>query len=253
MGAYKKNLILSLGLISASVDLDTVAPRAASGLNRICPDHAVKLKQQYNCPGSEDAESHLIPWGTWDMGAETGDGYKVVNQEERPRVEGASGLTLVPVPRKDLESSTFEGDAIYYAMPSTEFVQESWAILNKVVQGAKVALITKGALRAGTNTEKIWRLTSFNGYLVLREIRFPQGIKPRPEIPKAKPDKATMDLVSQFIDKLSVEWDEFDATDTMAARMSEWMSEGTDVESQEVPKDPAPLDLKAALAAALAE
>jgi non-homologous end joining protein Ku len=184
------------------------------------------------------------------MGAETADGYRVVNQEERPRVEGSDGLALVPVPRKDLEASTFEGDAIYYAKPSTELVQESWAILNKVVQG-KVALITKGALRAGTNTEKIWRLTSFNGYLVLREIRFPENIKPKPDMPKAKPDKATMDLVTQFIDKLSVEWDEFDATDTMAARMSEWMNDGTDVESQT--QEAAPLDMKAALAAALEE
>ena len=251
MGAYKKNLILSLGLISASVDLETVAPRVSSGLNRICPDHAVKLKQQYICPGTETDEGHVVAWGTWNMGAETADGYKVVNQDERPRIEGASGLTLVPVPRKDLEASTFEGDSIYYASPSTEFVQESWAILNKVVQG-KSALITKGALRAGTNTEKIWRLTTFNGYLVLREIRFPENIKPKPEMPKAKPDKATMELVNQFVDKLSVEWSDFDATDTMAARMSEWMNDGTDVESQAVDTI-APLDLKAALAAALEE
>jgi hypothetical protein len=249
MGAYKTNLILSLGLISASVDLNTVAPRTTSGLNRICPDHAIKLKQQYICAGTETDEGHVVPWGTWDMGAETGDGYKVVNQEARPRVEGASGLSLVPVPRKDLEAATFEGDGIYYASPSSELVQESWAILNKVVQG-KSALIAKGALRAGTNTEKIWRLTTFNGYLVLREIRFPENIKPKPEMPKAKPDKATMDLVSQFIDKLSVEWSEFDATDTMAARMSEWMGDGTDVETQAADAVE-PLDLKAALAAAL--
>ena len=250
MGAYKKNLILSLGLISASVDLETVAPRVSSGLNRICPKHTVKLKQQYICPGTEKDEPHDIAWGSWDMGAETPDGYKVVDEQERPRIEGSTGFSLVPVPRKDLEASTFEGDAIYYASPSTTFVEESWAILNKVVTHGKVALITKGALRAGTTTEKIWRLTSFNGYLVLREVRFPENVKPKPAMPKAKPDKATMDLVNQFIEKLSVEWNEFDASDTMAARMSEWMSDGTDVESQSA-ASAEPLDLKAALAAAL--
>jgi hypothetical protein len=252
MGAYKKNLILSLGLISASVDLEAVAPRVSSGLNRVCPEHTVKLKQQYLCPGTDEAESHTVAWGAWSMGRETGEGYKIVDVAERPRIEGATGFSLVPVPRKDLESSTFEGDAIYYAAPSSEHVEESWAILNKIVTQGKVALITKGALRAGTTTEKIWRLSSFNGFLVLREVRFPENIKTKPAMPKVKPDKATMDLVGQFIEKLTVEWDAFDSSDTMSARMAEWMETGTDTESQAAAA-PAPLDIKAALAAALEE
>lgn len=253
MGAYKKNLMLSLGLISASVDLETVAPRAKSGLSRLCPDHTVKLKQKYECPGTADAEAHDIAWNAWVMGAETVDGWKITNEEERPRVEGSAGFQLVPVPAKDLESHTFEGDAIYYASPNNEHVEQAWQILNKVVSKGKVALIAKGALRAGTNTEKIWRLTTFNGYLVLREVRFPENVKPSPEAPKVKVDKETMGMVDQFIEKLTTEWADFDATDTMAARMAEWMGEGTEVEAAaKAPADNV-VDLKAALAAALEE
>jgi len=161
------------------------------------------------------------------MGYETADGYRIVDDAVRPKVEASGGLVLTPVPKKDLEAATLEGDGLYYATPSNEHVESTWAIFNKLVNG-KTALVTKGALRAGTNTEKLWRVTTFNGYLVLREIRFPENLKPSPEAISKKVDKDTYELVMQFADKLSTEWSDFDSTDTMAARMAEWMDEGTD-------------------------
>jgi non-homologous end joining protein Ku len=250
--AYRKGLTLSLGLISAQVDLHTVAPKSKTGLNRLCPEHTVKLKQKYECPGTSAAEAHDVPWGSWVMGVDTGDGFKVVNEEERPTIEAAGGFTLVPVPRTDLEASTFEGDGIYYVAPNTEHSDQAWAILNRVVQEGEVALITKGAMRKGP-TEKIWRLSSFNGYLVLREIRFPEEIKPSPEAPEVPIDDTQYALVQQFLGGLTTAWEDFDSSNAMAARMQEWLGTGTDVAAESAAPAPQAPDIFAALKASLEE
>lgn len=247
--SYRKGLTISLGLISAQVDLHTVAPEVKSGLNRLCAEHIVKLRQKYECPGTADAEAHDVPWGSWVMGLETNDGYRLVDADQRPSVEATSGLTLVPVPRTDLESSTFEGDSIYYAAPSNEHTGQAWAVLSRVVQEGDVALIAKGALRKGP-TEKIWRLSSFNGYLVLREVRFPEEIKASPEAPAVTVDDNQYAVVKQFIDGLTTAWDDFDSSNAMAARMSDWLSTGTDVNATEASAAVVP-DLFEALRASL--
>ncbi len=253
MSSYRKNLMLSLGPISTQVDLESVAPRIKSGLNRVCPTHMVKLSQLHECSGTKDAESHKVPTGEWEMGVEHDGTYKVVDKETRPKVEASGGLSLIPVPKKDLEAATFEGDAIYYAKPSTEHAVETWAIICKIVAG-KTALIAKAALRAGMNTEKLWRVTTFNGYLVLREIRFPENVKATPDTPNTKVDKATYDLVMQFVEKLSTDWVDFDATDAGAQRLKDWLSDGTDVEAGTPVDSTAPtVDLKTMLEEALNE
>jgi len=249
MAKYKKNLTLSLGLISAQVDLDVVAPRQRTGLSRICREHHVKLNQKYVCQGTADAEPHDVPWGEWELGMDTGDGWKIPKVEEKPEVEVKAGLTLVPVPRKDLEAHTIEGEGMYYAEPSNDLALQTWTILNKIVAKGKVALVAKAAIRGGTN-EKIWRLGTFNNYLVLREIRFPEAIMPAPAIKEFKVDRDTLAMAESFIEGLTKEWADFDTTDEMARRMEEWMSGGTDVDGVKPAQAPA-FDLKAALAAEL--
>lgn len=241
-----------MGLISASVDLITVQPSARSGLNRICPDHSIKLSQQYKCPGTADDDTHVVQWGTWNMGMESAEGWTVVPTEARPKAEKVSGLTLTPVPRKELDGATLEGGGLYYAKPSNEHQEKAWALLTKVVSGSKVALVSRGAIRSGANTDKLWRLTTFNGYLVLREIRFPENIKPSPEAPKAKIDKEELAMVNTILDGMSVDWADFDSEDKMSARIAEWMGTGMEVTAGVASEEAAPQqDLKAQLAAML--
>ena len=245
-------MTLSLGLISTSVDLVTVQPSVRSGLNRICPDHSVKLSQQYSCPGTRDEDAHVVQWGSWNMGMETGDGWKIMAEEEKPDVDKVSGLTLTPVPRKELETSTLEGNGLYYAKPSNEHSEKVWALFAKIVSGSKTALVSRGAIRKGTNTEKLWRVTTFNGYLVLREIRFPENIKPSPEAVETKVDREELAMVNTFVEKMSTDWNDFDSEDKMSARIAEWMGTGTEVSAGVASEDAEPAqDLKAQLAAML--
>ena len=174
------------------------------------------------------------------MGMETADGWTVVPVEERPKAEKVSGLTLTPVPRKELDSSTLEGHGLYYAKPSNEHAEKVWALLNKIVSGSKVALVSRGAIRAGANTDKLWRVTTFNGYLVLREIRFPENIKPSPEAVQAKASKEDLAMVNMFVEKISTDWSDFDSEDKMSARIAEGMETGTDVSAGVASEDAEP-------------
>ena len=250
MSSYRKNLILSLGPIQASVDLATVAPAQKSNIHRFCPDHKVQLRQKYSCDGPEG--EHTVEWGNWMLGAETVEGLKVVREEEKPKVARADALTLSPIPAKDLDASTFSGTTMYYCTPSTEMAGQTWVIIYKLLKGGKTAFITRGALRA--NSEKLWRLDLFRDYLVLREVVFPDVIKDVPDPVDIKVDKATQDLVTQFVDGLMTSWDKFDSTNTMKNKMDTWMLSGETIEAVEGKLVETPgLDLNAALAAAIAQ
>lgn len=183
------------------------------------------------------------------MGVPSEDGYRVVDVETRPKVVAASGLTLVPVPRQQLQDATFDGESLFYAAPSNDHMAETWGMF-KYLAESDVALLAKGALRSGVGTEKIWRLDSFNGYLVLREVVFPEYIKPIPEAQGRDPDADTVELVNKFVNTLLTDWSDFDSKDTMAARVKAWVQDGTDV-SVEVPAAAPVLDLKAQLEAML--
>jgi len=234
--------------MSTQVDLVSVKPSKKSELNRVCPEHTVKLNQTYHCPGTKDAKAHPVAWGTWNMGAPTEDGYRVVPQDTKPTVEGVGGLKLVPVPREQLENATFEGEGVYYAQPSNEHQYQAWGALSSIAD-SDVALVAKGALRKGSR-EPLWRVSTFNGYLVLREIHFPENINPPPAERGEQADDEMMELVSKFVEGLVVDWGDFDSSDSMAARIEAWAAGGNDVVT-ETQEDAPVIDLKAQLASLL--
>jgi non-homologous end joining protein Ku len=233
-----------LGPIQASVDLDTVAPTTKSNVHRYCPEHKARISQFYQCPDGE----HVVGWGEWVLGAETAEGLKFVEEASKPEVARNDSLTLTPVPAKELNNTSLLGSTMYYCKPSTETAGQTWAILYRLLKGGKTALITRGALRK--NSEKLWRVTLFRDYIVLREVLFPENIKDAPDPVDTKVDKATFGLVTQFVDGLMSSWDEFDTTDTMKAKTNEWLLKGTTFEAAEVKEEPT-LDLTAALQMAI--
>lgn len=234
MGSYRKGLLLSLGPLRAAVDLNTVAPEKRSGLKRLCPTHYIPLHQRYEC--SEGP--HLVD--EWVNGMEQADGgWKVVDPEEKPSVDAVRVLELTPVPTAELEANTFEGRSTYYCEPSSIGDHLNWELFRRALKG-KMSFVARGAMRRGG--EKLWRLELFRNYLVLREIMFPETIKPAPEAPDVRVDKETSLLVKKFIDTKSTEWENFDSEDTLQHKVDEWLSAGTEKESKETggatpPKD----------------
>lgn len=222
MGSYRKGLLLTLGPLRVAVDLNTVAPARRTGLKRLCPDHKVPLHQQYECP-----EGH-VPEGYVTGKAQAEGGWKIVQPEEKPSVEAAQVLELTPVPAKELADHTFQGGSFYYAQPNSVGEQLNWELFRRSLKDGKTAFVARGAMRRGG--EKLWRLDLFRGYLVLREIVFPENIKPAPDVAEVKVDKETAALVKQLIAAKLTEWDKFDSEDTLSKRVEEWIGAGADVE-----------------------
>jgi hypothetical protein len=186
------------------------------------------------------------------MGVPIDGGYRILEEETKPKVEAASGFKMVPVPRDQLESATFEGTSVYYARPSNEHAYETWGAFEALVKG-DTALVCRGAIRKGTGTDKLWRVSSFNGYLVLREIRFPENLNPAPVERGTEADPVTLELLETFVEKMKIEWSDFDSEDKMAKRLNDWMSGGEAVESVEA-ADAAPvMDLQAQLKAMMGD
>lgn len=225
MATYRTKLMLSLGPISAPVDLITVLPSESSGLKRICPTHHTQLKLRNICVEGD----HTIEWNDWLLGAESADGFKVVNPAEKPQFEADAAIKLTPVPRNQLDSATVEGSGIYYCKPSNEAYEEAWATLRHILSDSKVALVAKAALKKGPR--HLYRLTVFNDYLVLRQVVFPEKVTDAPALPQVKLDKELQKIVKTFVDQMLTDFSTVDVTDENKANLKAWLDTGDVIEN----------------------
>lgn len=239
-------MLLSLGVISASVDLYTVVPTDKDRTTRLlCPTHLVPLKQSYVC--SQEGES--INMADAKRGMETSTGWVIAPEADKPHAEANKQLVLTPISAAVLSDKTFEGPSVYYLAPSTAAAMQTWEVLSGIVRKGKIALVAKSALGEKAR-EKLWKLDLFQGFLVLREMVYPEAIRPAPEILHVKVSKEITTLVDQFVENLTAEWDSLDVSDANARRFDEWMAAGkTIITDTEVPpaRDTSPIDLLAAL------
>jgi hypothetical protein len=231
MPAYKKNLLLQIGPIPTAVNLHTVKPsrNKSSSVRRICPEHLVPITQQNVC--EEDDTHKIFAWGEWADAVETPEGWKLLKDTDRPpEDEPVDSMNLIPVPAQEIRDHTFDGDNLYYCEPSSDAYLLSWEILNRQMKAGKVAFLCRGSLRTNSKT-KLWKYELFQGYPVLREVMFPEAIKPAPDTDRStKIDKATQSLVSEFIKQSMSSWDNVDTTDDWQTRFNEWINTGEDVQ-----------------------
>lgn len=228
MAAYRSKMMLSLGsVISAFVDIHTVIPTQKTGAHLLCGTHTKRLSQFYRCEEGEE-----VPRENQVRGIETGNGW-LIQTNERPLVETDKQIQLTPVPMDEVLENTFEGDSIYYLVPSASTSNQVWQVLASIVRKNEIAMISKCALGSRQN-EKMWKLGLFRGYLVLRELVYPEAIKATPEIPDATIDKQTAALVDQFVENLVSSWDSFDTSDPNLKRLDAWMQAGKLIEDPDV-------------------
>ena len=230
MASYRKGLVLSLGsVVQTTVDLFSVVPsQKSTGMHRMCPEHNLQLKQTHKCPEGHEVTDFRLGYAT------AGGGLKLAPETARPEAEAADVLELRPVPAKDLDDQTFDGNGVYYMKPHPATMQ-AWLALSAVVGKGKTAFVAKGALRRGR--EHLWRIDKFRDYLVLREIVFPEDIREIPEPVETKLEKGTVGLIEEFISKLETSWDKIDTVDRSRERIMEWIDEGDTVANDQETED----------------
>ena len=234
MAAYKKNVRLTLGLLNLSVDLHPATHnKEEASLKRTCLIHrGSPVGNAHVCrqdKGDRGIEEHPVSYGAWLLLGEDDEGnIRLVHENERPSPEVSSELRMIPVPTAELEAETLEGLSIFYCKPSSDSDTslETWTLFRKGVEGGKTALVTKGVLRKGVR-EKLYRLTSFNGYLVLRELYFPTAISPPPEEPPAvKTNREHQDLFKQLIEMTSNDFASLNPENKHATSIMTWLKTG---------------------------
>lgn len=255
MGSYRKGLTLSLGsVLNLRVDVNSVIPSASKSggqTKMICTEHQAGVKQQYLC---EEGDHHLYPNET-GRGVPMGDGkFRVLEKHDRPQVPKVEVLELTPVPTKELTDNTVEGESFYYLTPTTDADKALYGVVQKLADLPKMTFITRGPLRTST-IDKMWRVETFRGTLVLREMKFPSQINKAPDFEVDSVDKATYDLAKQFVGTLLTTWDKVDTHDRATELFQQWVDTGHDIEftapTEEKSASEKAVDLQNTLAAAV--
>ena len=222
MGTYR-NIPITLGPVTLYAALSSAFDKSDSGLKMVCPDHESFVHQELKC----DEDDHLVNRFETRRGAVTEDGMRILASV--PKHEATEKLVMTPVPAAELESHTVPGDSIYYVkVKEKSGGQDQWLVFDELVRDKKTAYIVKAALRKGR--ESLFRLTIFNGYLALQQIRFPESVREHPEVPTtATPKKIIKEYVSlakQLGNATAVAWDEFNSTDEFEQKMNEAIAAG---------------------------
>jgi len=199
----------------------------------VCPDHKTFVHQELHC---DDGSNHEVPRDTTLRGAITEEGLRVINPQETPRFEASPTFDVIPVPADDLDTHTAQDKSVFYVLPKPKTgSEEAWLTFRKLVEDKKTAFVVNGAIRSGK--KNLYRLTEFNGYLALQQLKFPSAVREAPATPESEASKATIGqfvkLARQLTEQAKVDWSKFDSVDEYEERLKEYVDSGELVDAPE--------------------
>lgn len=231
MHTYRSGLPIRLGPITLIANLSSAVDAAeGTGLRMVCPEHKCFVHQQLMC----DDGDHEVSRESSLRGAETSEGLRIVNPAELPIFEASETFDIVAVPSADIDTHTAPDTSVFYVLPKPKTgSDEAWLVLYDLVQSRDTAYVVTGAIRKGKKS--LWRLTTFNGYMALRQLKFPSQVREAPPIPTSDTAKATLNsfkkLAKEFSAKSMVEWGNINSTDEYKDRLAEFVAQGELVEA----------------------
>ena len=234
MHTYRSGLPIRLGPLTLIANLSSaVEPANRSGLKMVCPDHKTFVHQELHC---DEGTNHEVARDATLRGAITEDGMRIVNPQETPRFEASPTFDVIPVPADDLDTHTARDKSVFYVLPKPKTgSEEAWLTFRKLVEDKKTAYVVNGAIRSGK--KNLYRLTEFNGYLALQQLKFPSAVREAPPIPESDAAKSTVNqfvkLAKQLAEQAKVEWDKFDSVDEYEERLNEYITSGELVDAPE--------------------
>ncbi len=232
--AYKKGLSFALGAMTLVASIDSVVPSAKSERKRLCAKHHLPVKQGYKChPLKGDA--HELAYGEWIMGIPDGESWALVPDGEKFAPD--SHIELSVVPAEELDESTFMEGSIYYITPDNQAGNPFWEVLRRFAEDKNVALVSKATFRA-SSYRKLWRLTTFRGHLVMRELKFPDAVREAPQMPVIKLSKAELDMFKKVRDALVTPFTDVDVSDDKKEQLEELIASAERVPYQDHLRNP---------------
>lgn len=232
MNSVRKGFVLSLGPISVATRLYSVIPSNKGSRNRLlCAQHKEPVKQKYVC----SVDGKVLEYDDIVKGVEVSSGtFKVYSETEAPEIEPADGFDFTPVPAADFHNACLPGSQLYY-LQLDGIGAQAWELLYRLAQDSKRVLVAKGALRK--NQPKLYRLTTFNDFLVLQEFVFPEDVRKAPERDPVTLGRDMLKVAKQFLDAAEVEWEKFDAADDRRVAFQEWLEAHSETVTVSEPTD----------------
>lgn len=252
MAALRKNVTLTLGLISVPIAVHTaIDDDKDTTLNTLCTvNHpATKCKASLTCPtcGNSDRSSFV-------KGRDNGDGtFTVVNSEQIEGITPSNAekhtMPLTTHPAEDVAHRTLPAGKVYYL--AGEIAGGSYPLLVEVVKRhPEIAFCTMWAPRSRV---AMYRLGAFGDALTLTELVWPEKVRQAP-VCEDELDERMIPLAEQFIEQLKEPFDPEHYKDRRTETLREFLAQAETVagtEAEEAPTAAAPSDLLAALQAAV--
>lgn len=207
--AYRKGLVLSLGMLNVIVSLDGAVGKDDS-LTTVCcggptPHAPTPIRQERQC-----SHCGTVSYADLKKAREIGSGqFQVVDQQEVATVKdqtlGATKkmLQLTVHPATEVQAATLQGEGgVYYLEPEGPAQIGAYSLLLDALQRhPEKAIVTRWTPTSSVGT---YQLKAFNGVLVLEKRCDPEQVKAAPAVPVIEPDaglQAQMDMVIEAMEK----------------------------------------------------
>lgn len=205
--AYRKGLVLSLGMLNVIVSLDGAVGKEES-LTTVCDQGhpPTPIQQQRYCKSCDN----VVSYGDLKKAREVGTGqFQVVDQQEVATVKdqalGATKkmLQLTVHDATEVQAATLQGEGgVYYLEPEGPAQIGAYSLLlDALERHPDKAILTRWTPTSSVGT---YQLKAFNGVLVLEKRCDPEQVKAAPSVSVIEPDaglQAQMDMVLAAMEK----------------------------------------------------
>lgn len=192
MAAVAKGVALSLGLVTASVTVNTAVESSRTGNKNCCagpagtPHDPTPVSQVNRCTTCD----RDVPYGEIVKAHPVGDGFVILEAEEIVEAkQDATALkklmSLTPHSAAEVEVATVTGKQSYYLTPDLGH-ETTYAILRSLVANhPELAFVCQWTPRSNAG---MYRLQHRDGALLLTERVRPSGVKPAPTVTADAPE-----------------------------------------------------------------
>lgn len=247
MGSYASNVQLTLGLFHIPVDLwpTTVSTKSFKTICPACTD-AVQLKQRYICqvhPFGDGAHTDGVDADLPGFSTSTADRAREVSKnvlvratedeikEMKEPLLPTGEMVLYVSATDQLDAATIPQGTSYRLLPRGN--PQSYAVLRDALQAnPELALYGELVLRS---KQKFFRLTTWNGQLLLVELARPDDVNP-PDDVNASYDGKLLVMAENLLHSLKEDFDATHFRNTVKERIATFESAKTGTDQTKLPK-----------------
>jgi non-homologous end joining protein Ku len=202
MASVAKDVVLSLGLISTTVRIESAKVTATSALKTVCDgqgghEHLPQsISSVYTCGVCGPIENR----STLKKGKKVGDGYAIVEADEIQGIKDETSTTfkkqigLTPHPADEVRLTTASGDKLYYLVPANGDTRYG-ALVELVKSRPDLAFC---ALWTPRTRASVFMLSVRDDVLVMEERTRAEELKPTPAV-EAPSDPTLTAMAEQML------------------------------------------------------